>query len=419
MDRATPIRHRLLFLTLSLTYIATGILGSLPGASLIQLARNTRVSLEIVGGMFTASASGFTLGALLAGTLTRSIRPKYLLGLGLFFLGVGSIVTSLTTSFPILLLMQGIKGFGFGFIDISLNTIATIAFQETLSEHLNNIHGMYGLGALLGPLILAFGLQFFSSLPLAYFVGASVALITIILLLSQRVPEAQRSTITGSKERMVKARESRRVFRQGLLWLMVLQISLYASAEIGFGNWIVTAVSQSAQIRLALAAPVATAFYVGLTAGRLGGAQVLRRGWLSEARLLYTALLGGALCGTVVALFPGNLPLVYGASALVGCFYGPLFPSFMAIASRRFVDAIGEVSSAMMLGTGAASMLIPASMGGLIPLLGIHLVIAIPTFCCLLVFIPMILANRAQRTMLQSPGARHTMEGATETPIVS
>ena len=61
---------------------------------------------------------------------------------------------------------------------------------------------------------------------------------------------------------------------------MVLQVSLFAAAEIGFGNWIVTAVSQSAAVSLAQAAPVATAFFLGLMAGRFGGAQVLRRGWM-------------------------------------------------------------------------------------------------------------------------------------------
>jgi fucose permease len=190
------------------------------------------------------------------------------------------------------------------------------------------------------------------------------------------------------------------------------------SAELGFGNWIVSVVSKSAGISLALADPVATAFFIGLTAGRLGGAQLLRRGWLSEKRLLYLALLGGTLAGVLVAIFPGQLLIVYGASALVGCFYGPLFPSIMAITSRRFARAIGPVSSVMMIGTGASSMLVPALMGALIAVLGINWVIAIPALCCLLMLVPMALANRAQRTTLQSPAVQHTIEQTAGTPIL-
>src|SRR5207248_3074350 len=139
----------------------------------------------------------------------------------------------------------------------------------------------------LGPLILAFGLHLFNSLELSYFAGA--AAITILLILLQRIPELPRQAMNVLQQRAVNS-EQQNVLRQGFLWLMVLQVSIFAAAEIGFGNCIVTAVSQSAALSLAQAAPVATAFFLGLTAGRLGGAQLLRRGWMSEASLLYAAL---------------------------------------------------------------------------------------------------------------------------------
>lgn len=418
MIAQTEFKHRLIFITLCLTYIATGILAVLPGASLLQLASNTRVSLEVAGGMFAISSFGFLLGAVLAGPFTRWIQPKYLMSLGLFLLGLGSLITVLTPSFLVLLLGQMLKGLGFGFIDVSLNTIATLSFQENLSENLNNIHGMYGLGALLGPLLLTVGLQFFHSLSLAYMIGAAVAITTMLLALGQRVPalphKAKEEAQAGSAART----QGRQVFLQGLLWLMILQISFCASAEIGFGNWIVTVVSRSSGIVPALAAPVATAFYIGLTVGRLGGAQLLRRGWLGETHLLYMTLWGGAACGLLVALFPGQLPVAYGASALVGCFYGPLFPGIMAITSRRFPHAIGPVSSAMMIGTGASAIIFPALMGALIPLLGINWVIAIPALLCLGVVLPMALANRVEQRTLQSTVMQHTIEQTAETPIV-
>src|SRR5258708_38799840 len=109
--------RRLLLITLGLTYITLGMLGTLPSASLIQLARNTHVSLEVAGGMFTLSAFGDLLGAVLSGFLMRSIKPKYLLILGLFFVGSGSTTTALTSSFLVLLIGQMLVGLGFGVID--------------------------------------------------------------------------------------------------------------------------------------------------------------------------------------------------------------------------------------------------------------------------------------------------------------
>ena len=143
--------RRLILMTLGLAYIALGMLGALPAVSLIQLASNTHVSLEVAGSMFTVSSIGGMLGIIGSGFLIRSIKPKYLLMLGLFFLGSGSMTIGLTSSFPVLLLGQMAVGVAFGFIDISLNTIATLAFQEQLASNLTTIHGLFSLGRCLDP----------------------------------------------------------------------------------------------------------------------------------------------------------------------------------------------------------------------------------------------------------------------------
>jgi fucose permease len=386
---------RLLLLTLGLTYIAIGMLGALPGASLIRLASNTHVSLEVAGSMFAVSAFGSLLGIVLSSFLRRYLQPKYLLLLGLFLLGSGSTTIVLTSSFPMLLLGQIVIGVGFGFIDPSLNTIATLTFQETLASELNTLHGLFGLGSLLGPLLLAFGLHFFQSLELSYFVSAGIAAFITILLFLQQIPEPSRHATNVEYSRAAN-RERWNVLKQGLLWLMVLQVSLFAAAEISFGNWIVTAVSQSAAVSLAQAAPVATSFFLGLMVGRFGGAQVLRRGWMNEASLLFAVLCGSILCGIIVALFASQILISYVASALVGCCSGPLEPGIMAMTSRRFKHAIDSVSSLLIISTNVTSMLVPAAMGLLIPALGINWVMAIPALCCAFAVLPMQLSNRAQ-----------------------
>jgi fucose permease len=184
---------------------------------------------------------------------------------------------------------------------------------------------------------------------------------------------------------------------------MALQIALYVGAELGFASWIVTVLSQSAAISLALAAPAATAFFLGLTIGRLLGGQVLRRGLLNENQLLYISILGGFFSGIVVAIFPGQIVVSFGASVLVGLFYGPLFPGIMAMASRQFVNNIGIVSSVMLVSTGSAAMVLPALMGILIPVIGINWVLVFPASCCLLIIVPLILASRQQRHSLHLP----------------
>jgi fucose permease len=396
--RAVPkLNRRLLFYTLFLAYICAGIISVLPGASLLLLAENTQVSLAIAGSSFTLSAFGFIIGVLIAGFCSTRLNSKYILMGGLGLMSLAGVVTPATHSFSVLLIAQLLKGVGFGLIDVSINTIVTLAFHDTLGETLNNVHSSYGIGALAGPLLLSLSLQMLNEALWAYLVGAIVGCVVIFILIRQTVPEIPGKIDT---QRQQQTSLYRNVFLQPLLWLMALQIALYVGAELGFGSWIVTVLSQSAAISLALAAPAATAFFLGLTIGRLLGGQVLRRGLLSENQLLYISILGGFISGIVVAIFPGRIVVSFGASAIVGLFYGPLFPGIMAMASRQFFNNIGIVSTVMLVSTGSAAMVIPALMGILIPVIGINWVLVFPAFCCLLIIVPLILANRRQRHQL-------------------
>jgi fucose permease len=411
--RAIPkLNRRLLFYTLFLAYICAGIISVLPGASLVLLAENTRVSLAIAGSSFTLSALGFIIGVLVAGFFSTKLNSKYILMGGIVLMSLAGVITPLTHSFSVLLFAQLIKGVGFGLIDVSINTIVTLAFQDTLGVSLNNVHSAYGIGALSGPLLLSLSLQMLNEALWAYIIGTIAGFVVIFLLMRQAVPEIPKKT---DKQKQQLHSLFRNVIQDPLLWFMVLQIALYVGAELGFGNWIVTVVSQSAAISLALAAPAATAFFLGLTFGRLLGGQVLKRGLLSENQLLYTSIAGGFISGILVAIFTGQIIVSIGVSALVGLFYGPLFPGIMAMASRQFVNNIGIVSSVMLVSTGSAAMILPALMGISIPIIGIHWVLVFPALCCLLIFVPFILANRRQGRALHLSDNEITINK--ETPL--
>ena len=191
MDHRTipKLNRRLLFFTLFLAYISAGIISVLPGASLLLLAENTHVSLAIAGSSFTLSAFGFIIGVLIAGLFATRLNSKYILMGGLGLMSLAGAITPVTHSFSVLLIAQLIKGVGFGMIDVSINTIVTLAFQDTLGETLNNVHSSYGIGALSGPLLLSLSLQMLNEALWAYLVGAVAGFVVIFLLMRQTVPE--------------------------------------------------------------------------------------------------------------------------------------------------------------------------------------------------------------------------------------
>ncbi|HLX57562.1 MAG TPA: MFS transporter, partial [Ktedonobacteraceae bacterium] len=187
-QRSILTSRRLLFFTLYLTYIATGIMSILTGPTLPLLAQHTHVSTAIAGWIFTASASGFALGVLLASVLTRRVQPKSLVMAGLVLMALTAMITPWTRLFTVLLVSQLFKGIGFGFLDVSINILMTLAFQDTLSEALNSLHSSYGIGALVAPALLSLILELTHEPGWAYLVGTILATFCVLLLAPQRTP---------------------------------------------------------------------------------------------------------------------------------------------------------------------------------------------------------------------------------------
>lgn len=405
MDRSVTPKLFLLLSTLFLVYISCGIIAMLPGPALPVLAAHTGVSLDIAGWIFTANALGFALGVMISGTLSARMNSKYLLMTGVCVIGIVAIIIPWTHIFALLLAAQFIAGIGFGAVDVSINVIATLTFHDVLGEILNVLHSAFGLGALIGPLLLSLALKFVNESIWAFVAGTVIALIAFVLLVPQHIPAIVRQN--SPLERQSGPSRSR-VLAHAALWFMALQMFLYVAAETGFSGWVATATSQSAKVSLVIAAPTAAMFWLGLTSGRLLGAQLLKHNLLNENRLLYLSFIGGGLSGLLVAIFTGQLWLDFAASLLMGLFLGPIFPGIMAIASRRFVYALDVVSSVMLLSAGAAGTIFPVLIGAFITHIGIGWGMTFPALTALLITLPFFLAR--EQPILQFNRDVPTME---------
>ncbi|MGH2494140.1 MAG: MFS transporter [Ktedonobacteraceae bacterium] len=414
--RAVSYNRRLLFYTLYLAYIAAGITDMLQGASLPLLASNTHVSTAIVGWMFTTSATGFTLGVLLTGVLARKVHPKTLLMIGLVLTALSTIVTPRTDLFPVLLIAQFFKGSGLGALDVSITILMTLAFQDSLGGSLTSLHSSYAIGALVAPVLLSLTLTLAHDFRLAYLTATILAVVCVVMLARQDAPSTAALPTKTAQQGQPSLLSARQIFRQPLLWLMALEFFLYVIAEVGFSNWIVTAISQSAAISLALAAPAATAFWVGLMLSRVTVGQLLKRSILRENQLIFLCITGGCLSCLLVAIFPGQLLISFSASACAGFFFGPIYPGLMAIAARWYVNAPNTISGVLIFSCGVSDMIFPALMGLLIPVIGFKWVMTVPALGCLLITVPFALAIISQRRALQLSQRESTIESTSPLP---
>src|SRR5712692_11380108 len=108
--------------------------------------------------------------------LTKRLSPKSTLMIGLLLMGTNSIITPWTHLFSLMLASQFLMGIGFGFLDVSINILVTLSFQETLSQTLIGLHSSFGLGALVAPLLLSLALAIAHDSIWAYLAGSLTAL---------------------------------------------------------------------------------------------------------------------------------------------------------------------------------------------------------------------------------------------------
>ena len=224
--------------------------------------------------IFLAPFVGYLLAALL-----NNLIHHHLGQLGVAFLGplcrmIGYIPMALHPPYPALPVFALFPGFGNGIEDSAWN--AWVGNMENANELLGFLHGAYGLGATIGPLI-ATAMVTKANPPLPwysfyYFMIGMAALngaliVTAFWGASGAVHRATHASTTGEKRTT-----TRHVLRDPITWMVALFLLVrlipfkirniglltiyvpqgYVGAEVSLGGWIVTFQLDGKQRRLGL-----------------------------------------------------------------------------------------------------------------------------------------------------------------------
>ena len=269
--------------------------------------------------------AAYTLGYLVSATgsghliqrfgVDRSIRS----GVAVTAAGLG--LYAMTSGWATVFAAALVSGLGAGTVDAALNTHFAVAGDMTA---MNYLHAFFGVGATLGPLVVAGLLAAHRSWHLAYGLMGAVEVVLLVVLLSRRSRFGPRVPPAGGERRTGPEPPSRRM----LLWLTMLVFFTYVGAEVAYGQWSFSLLTEERGVSEQVAALVVAAYWGGLTVGRIGLA-------ISGRRLEPRAVLrrSGAVVVAAGALFwldpfPGA-DLV--ALPLVGLGEAGIFPAMVML----------------------------------------------------------------------------------------
>ncbi len=339
------------------SFMGLGLADATLGTAWPSIHRTLSVPLGDLGLVQLAGTAGFLSSSAISGRLAARLgRTRSLAGAtGLAAASLGLLGSA--PVFAVLIVAALLVGFAGGFIEPSVQShIALSARTRTM----NLLHGFYGIGATIGPVIVSALLVARASWRLAYLILLSVDLIVMIGIIAQR-----RAFNATTPPRVVRAHPQlqgtglaqHEPFPRPALTMALVLFFVYTGLEMGTGQWAFSLLTAGRHLGAGSAGLLVGGFWAALTAGRLATAAIGDR--ISTEAIL-TASACGALAGE--ALLWWNPTHTVGALGLLltGASLAPAFPLMMSRTSRwaataRVSTAIGWQSASASVGIAALS----------------------------------------------------------------
>jgi fucose permease len=352
------VTQALLLATVYLAFISLGLPDSVLGvawpgmrASLGQdLASAGLITLVLTVG---SALSSFVGGRVLARWGTGPVVTVSGLLTGLALLGF-----ALSPSFGLLLLLAVPLGLGAGAVDARLNQFVAAHYS---ARHMNWLHGCWGVGATLGPLIMASALTSATGWRQGYLWIGGVQL-GLVLLFVLVLPLWQRHQAQSVASAAVSPTTPKGPAPTLALWLAPALYLAYAAVEISTGLWAGSLLVDGRGLDAKTAALWVSCFFGAIMLGRFAtGLLTLRLGNRQLVRL------GIAVASVGAALFASNAlpaPLSLAGLVLLGLGCAPIYPCLMHETARRFEPVTAAKVISRQVGfayVGAA--IVPAALG--------------------------------------------------------
>ncbi|KAI1819463.1 putative MFS transporter [Xylaria intraflava] len=280
---------------------------------------------------------------------------------------VAYVVIAVHPPYPVLVIAFALAGFGNGIADAAWN--AFIGNMSRANELLGILHGLYGAGAVLSPLI-ATSMIAKAGLPWYAFYYLMVGLAGLEVIVTgagfwkatareyrESVAKSAGSSGGGLREALFRNPEAR------VSWLCAVFLLGYVGIEVALGGWIVEFMIQVRHGGAFESGITATGFWLGLTIGRFILGFITPRIGEKLAIMIYLPItMGLELLFWLVPQFIVSAVAV----GLQGFCLGPLFPAAIVAMSKLLPHHlhVGAIGFAAAFG-GSGAAFLPFAVGAI------------------------------------------------------
>ncbi|RDW69609.1 hypothetical protein BP6252_08629 [Coleophoma cylindrospora] len=359
---SNPPINRFRMLTVCLLNFTNGLSDSAPGALIPYIEKYYNIGYAIVALIFVTNAIGFISAAFIVDALRAKVGRARSLMTAQTFMLLGYIAIVCTPPFPVVIVSFFFLGFGMA-INLALgNTFA--ANLQNGTTMLGAMHGSYGLGGTIGPLIATAmassgGLIWsrYYLLPLCmsaimivqagwsfwnYEIDSDHSLLTTI---ERTASQAQNGGISNQFADMAKA------FRSKTVILGALFIFAYQGAEVSISGWVISFLIATRNGDPSRVGYVTAGFWAGVTLGRFVLSHPAHK--IGEKLFVYGMIIGAGVFELLVWFVPNIIGDAV-ALSIVGLLLGPIYPCATHVFSR-LISRKDQVSSMSIISAFGSS----------------------------------------------------------------
>jgi fucose permease len=258
MPNRIPIR-RAVIASFAL-YVVFGLPDGVFGTIWPNLRDDFGRSDSSLGLLILAMALGYSVGGLASGHLAERFAVGRLLPVAMTVAGIGLLTIGLAGDWWFVMAGYLILGFCWGIADAALNSWMTITQGP---REMGLLHGSYGVGAFLGPLLATVFVADGAAWRAPLVVCAALTLVAVAMLVVARSGFALATTTPEVAAKTTPADGDNRVMVLMIVWFVV-----YAGIEVALGSWVYTLLTEGRDYTDVSAGVITALYWGGIMAGR-------------------------------------------------------------------------------------------------------------------------------------------------------
>ena len=335
----------LLLVIIYLSFISLGLPDSLLGSAWPVLHAEINVPVSLAGVISIIISFGTIISSFFSDKLNRKFGSGKIIAISVFMTAAALFGFSISNKFWMLALWSIPYGLGAGAVDSVLNNYVALHYK---AQHMSWLHCMWGLGASVSPYIMSFSLVKLDSWNYGYLIVSIIQMVlSAAIFISLPLWKRNAKIKEENEEAPVKPLSFKEIIKTKGALPCFLTFFSYCALEVTASLWASTYLCDVWNFTPALAAGLASMFYIGITVGRLFNGFLAIK--LSDKVLIRTGL-GILSLGILLIFIPLHSAFSVVGFIVAGFGCAPIYPCIIHMTP----DIFGREKSQAIIGVQMA-----------------------------------------------------------------